>query len=66
MIRCPYCNYELDYCETKVIDKTSHKFYNIYICPNENCVSKHEIITDCIGSLEIGSINYCYPEELLV
>lgn len=64
MIRCPYCGYELDYCETIVVNEKEHKFYNIFQCPNDKCISNQDKITDCTGDLAIGHIGCCYPEEL--
>jgi hypothetical protein len=64
MIRCPYCGHVLDYCETKMVDEKARKFYNLYLCTNDNCITNHEIITDCTGELELGYAGCCYPEEL--
>jgi hypothetical protein len=65
MIKCPYCGSELEYRDTKVVNQTAHKFYNLYVCTNESCVTNNETITDCTGILELGHVNCCYPEELI-
>lgn len=66
MIRCPYCGHVLDYCDTKMVDEKARKFYNLYVCTNDNCISNHETITDGTGNLEIKNVNHYYPEELSV
>lgn len=66
MITCPYCGNPLEYCDTKMISEEEKKFYNLFICTNANCPSKQDIITDCTGDLELGHVNCCYPEELMI
>jgi hypothetical protein len=65
MITCPYCGEPLDYCETKIVNEKEKKFYNLFTCDNPSCPSNQAIITDCTGSLELGHVNCCYPEELI-
>jgi hypothetical protein len=65
MDRCPYCGSELSYCETIIVNKEEHKFYNLYSCDNDQCVTSKKHLTDCWGKIELKTPYSCYPEELL-